>query len=378
MAKKEIVAMLLAGGQGSRLKSLTTNIAKPAVPFGGRYRIIDFTLSNCTNSGIDTVGVLTQYRPFELNSHIGTGAAWDLDFTSGGVYTLPPYVDATSSTWYEGTAHAIYRNKDFIEKYDPEYVLILSGDHIYKMNYMKMLEWHKAKAADCTIAVLEVPWEEASRYGLMNTNKDMEIVEFEEKPENPKSNLASMGIYIFTWSKLKELFETAVAQGESIEDFGYNVLPHFIQGEHKVFAYPFKGYWKDVGTIDSYWEANLEIIDPQHPLKLYDRSWIVYSGTSQQPPQYIAESAVIRNSLITDGCRVFGHVENSVLFPGAIIEEGAVVIDSVIMDGAIVSKDTYIEKAIIGEKTVVPPKTKLGDRLGETVELLVKGDEVHV
>lgn len=378
MAKKEIVAMLLAGGQGSRLKSLTTNIAKPAVPFGGRYRIIDFTLSNCTNSGIDTVGVLTQYRPFELNSHIGTGAAWDLDLNEGGVYTLPPYVDANSSTWYEGTAHAIYRNKDFIEKYDPEYVLILSGDHIYKMNYMKMLDWHKKKGADCTIAVLEVPWEEASRYGLMNTDKNMEIIEFEEKPENPKSNLASMGIYIFKWSKLKEVFDTAVERGESIEDFGYNVLPHFIEGDSKVVAYPFKGYWKDVGTVDSYWEANLEIIDPNHPLKLYDRSWIVYSGSSQRPPQYIAAGADVKSSLVTDGCQVYGTVENSVLFPGSIIEEGAVVIDSVIMDNAVVSKGAKIEKAIIGERTNVPENMELGDKLGETVELYVKGDAHNV
>lgn len=378
MEKKEIVAMLLAGGQGSRLKSLTTNIAKPAVPFGGRYRIIDFTLSNCTNSGIDTIGVLTQYRPFELNSHIGTGSAWDLDLISGGVYTLPPYVDASSSTWYEGTAHAIYRNKDFIEKYDPEYVLILSGDHIYKMNYMKMLEWHKQQEADCTIAVLEVPWEEASRYGIMNTNKEMEIVEFEEKPENPKSNLASMGIYIFTWSKLKKVFEDAVEKGESIEDFGYNVLPHFINGEAKAVAYPFKGYWKDVGTVESYWEANLEIINPQHPLKLYDRSWVIYSGSSQQPPQFIDERAEIKGSLVTDGCRVYGQVENSVLFPGVVVEEGAVVVDSVIMDNAVISKGAVIEKTIVGERTLVPEKMHLGDRQSESVELFVKGDERDV
>ena len=375
MAKKEMLAMLLAGGQGSRLRNLTENIAKPAVPFGGRYRIIDFTLSNCTNSGIDTVGVLTQYRPFELNAHIGTGAAWDLDRTYGGVYTLPPYMDEKKGNWYEGTAHAIYQNFAFIEKYDPEYILVLSGDHIYKMNYQKMLAFHKKQEADCTIAVIEVPWKDASRFGILNTGDNYRIEEFVEKPEDPKSNLASMGIYIFNWQVLKKTYQKMLAEGKSIEDFGQNIIPEFLEQRKNIYAYPFKGYWKDVGTVESFWEANLEIIDPHHPLDLSDRSWIVYSETLAYPPQYIGPKAEVKNSLGIDGCQVYGKVENSVLFPGAIIDEGAVVKNSVIMGGAHVGRDAIVEKAVVGENATVKEGIVIGSKNSESVALFVKTDE---
>ncbi|MGL5041816.1 MAG: glucose-1-phosphate adenylyltransferase [Culicoidibacterales bacterium] len=375
MAKKEMLAMLLAGGQGSRLRNLTEKVAKPAVPFGGRYRIIDFTLSNCTNSGIDTVGVLTQYRPFELNAHIGTGAAWDLDRTYGGVYTLPPYMDENKGNWYEGTAHAIYQNYAFIEKFDPEYILVLSGDHIYKMNYQKMLTFHKKQEADCTIAVIEVPWKDASRFGILNTDEAYRIEEFEEKPENPRSNLASMGIYIFNWKALKKAYKDMLDAGKSIEDFGQNIIPEFLQTRKKLYAYPFKGYWKDVGTVESYWEANLEIIDPHHPLDLSDRSWIVYSETLTYPPQYTGPNGKMKNSLGIDGCQVYGRVENSVLFPGAIIEEGAIVKNSVIMGGARISKDAIVEKTVVGEGAVVAEGCVIGSNSSEEVELFVKTDE---
>ncbi|MGL4383198.1 MAG: glucose-1-phosphate adenylyltransferase [Bacilli bacterium] len=372
MAKKEMIAMLLAGGQGSRLKELTNNVAKPAVPFGGRYKIIDFTLSNCTNSGIDTVGVLTQYRPFELNAHIGTGAAWDLDSTYGGVFTLPPYMDDKKGNWYEGTAHAIYQNYAFIERYNPEYILVLSGDHIYKMNYQKMLDYHKSKKADATIAVIEVPWKEASRFGILNTDDNFQIDSFDEKPSDPKSNLASMGIYIFNWKLLKETYADMINQGKDILDYGQDIIPEYLRSNKKLFAYPFKGYWKDVGTVESFWEANLEIIDPNHPLDLQDRSWIVYSKNLTYPPQFIGNNASITNSLSIDGCKVFGSVFNSVLFPGAVIEEGAIVENSVIMGAAIIKKNAIVKKAVIGENSIVFEGMEIGSNHSQDVTLFVK------
>ncbi|OUM87004.1 glucose-1-phosphate adenylyltransferase, partial [Parageobacillus thermoglucosidasius] len=297
MAKKKCIAMLLAGGQGSRLYSLTTNIAKPAVPFGGKYRIIDFTLSNCTNSGIDTVGVLTQYQPLLLHSYIGIGSAWDLDRRNGGVTVLPPYSASSEMKWYEGTANAIYQNINYIEQYDPDYVLVLSGDHIYKMDYGKLLDYHMMKNADVTISVIEVPWSEASRFGIMNTNEQMEITEFEEKTEHPKNNLASMGIYIFNWPLLKEYLQIDNANPHSSHDFGKDVIPLLLRNKKRLVAYLFKGYWKDVGTVKSLWEANMDLLDEANELDLFDHSWRIYSVNPNQPPQYISDEAVVVHSL---------------------------------------------------------------------------------
>ena len=313
IAKKEWIAMLLAGGQGSRLYALTRNVAKPAVPFGGKYRIIDFPLSNCVNSGIDTVGVLTQYQPLELNEYIGNGQPWDLDRIHGGVYVLPPYQKISNSNWYTGTANAIYQNINFINRYDPSYVVILSGDHIYKMDYSKMLEFHKEKQADCTIAVMEVPWEEASRFGIMACDEDKKIYEFAEKPKEPKSNLASMGIYIFTWSKLKKYLEEDEANPDSENDFGKNVIPAMLQNGERMYAYAFEGYWKDVGTIDSLWEANMDLLDPNVPLDLYDDSWKIYARNPVMPPQYVADGAVTQNAMISEGCYVEATAETALL-----------------------------------------------------------------
>lgn len=362
IVKKEWIAMLLAGGQGSRLYALTRDIAKPAVPFGGKYRIIDFPLSNCVNSGIDTVGVLTQYQPLQLNEYLGNGQPWDLDRIHGGVYVLPPYQKIANSDWYTGTANAIYQNINFINRYAPEYVVILSGDHIYKMDYSKMLEFHKEKQANCTIAVMEVPWEEASRFGIMACDEDKKIYEFAEKPKEPKSNLASMGIYIFTWSKLKKYLEEDEANPESENDFGKNVIPAMLQNGERMYAYAFQGYWKDVGTIDSLWEANMDLLDPNVPLDLYDDAWKIYARNPVMPPQYVAEGAVTQNSMISEGCIVEGDVDFSILFAGVTVEKGAVVHDSIIMPGSVIKAGAVVEYSIVAENVVVGENAQVGDR----------------
>ncbi|WP_044747487.1 glucose-1-phosphate adenylyltransferase [Bacillus alveayuensis] len=354
MVKKKCVAMLLAGGKGSRLSSLTKNLAKPAIPYGGKYRIIDFTLSNCTNSGIDTVGVLTQYQPLVLHSYIGIGSAWDLDRRNGGVTVLPPYSESSEVKWYKGTASAIYENLNYLKQYEPEYVLILSGDHIYKMDYMKMLEYHMEKEADVSISVIEVPWEEASRFGIMNTNKNMEIIEFEEKPANPKSNLASMGIYIFKWNILKEFLEMDARNPYSSHDFGKDVIPLLLEEKKKLVAYPFKGYWKDVGTVKSLWEANMDLLKDKPELDLYDQQWRIYSVNPNHPPQYIHEKAEITESLITEGCTIYGNVMHSVLFQGVTIGANALIKSSVIMPEAIVGEKAIIENAIVPSGITIP------------------------
>ena len=360
--KKEWIAMLLAGGQGSRLHTLTKNLAKPAVPFGGKYRIIDFPLSNCINSGIDTVGVLTQYQPLVLNEYIGNGQPWDLDRANGGVFVLPPYQKASGSDWYTGTANAVYQNINFIDRYSPEYVLVLSGDHIYKMDYEKMLAYHKEKGADCTIAALQVPMEEASRFGIMNTYPDGAIFEFEEKPKKPKSNLASMGIYIFTWEKMRQYLIEDEADPNSSKDFGKNILPKMLADGQKMVAYPFEGYWKDVGTIDSLWEANMDLLDPKVPLDLYDDSWKIYSRNPVMPPHYIHNGAKVENSMITEGCDIAGHVDFSILFAGVTVEEGAVVRDSIVMPGSVIRKGAVVEYAIVAENCEIGEHAVVGQR----------------
>ena len=360
--KKECVAMLLAGGQGSRLYALTHDMAKPAVPYGGKYRIIDFTLSNCVNSGIDTVGVLTQYQPLVLHDYIGNGQPWDLDKQYGGAHCLPPYQTALGAEWYKGTANAIYQNISFVDRYDPEYVVILSGDHIYKMDYNDMLEHHKKKNADATIAVLDVPMEEASRFGIMITNDEGDIVDFEEKPKHPRSTLASMGIYIFTWSKLKKyLIENENNEAED-KDFGKAISPNMMKAGEKLVAYAFDGYWKDVGTLDSLWEANMDLLNPNIPIDLYDPDWKMYSRNPVLPPQYIGENAVVENSMITDGCDVEGTVDFSVIFEGVKIEPGATVTDSIIMPGSVIKSGAVVEYAIVGENCVVGEGAQIGAR----------------
>ena len=352
--------MLLAGGQGSRLGVLTKNIAKPAVPYGGKYRIIDFPLSNCVNSGINTVGVLTQYQPLELNDYIGNGQAWDLDRIDGGVHMLSPYQQIKGMEWYKGTANAIYQNINFIDRYNPEYVAVLSGDHIYKMDYNKMLDYHKKNNAACTIAMLEVPWEEASRFGLMILNDDNSISEFEEKPKNPRSNKASMGVYIFTWSKLRQYLIDDENNPESSNDFGKDVIPAMHKAGERMFAYLFDGYWKDVGTIDSLWEANLDLLNPKVDLDLSDASWKIYSRTPTTPPQYISATADIQNSMVSEGSRVFGEVDYSILFHDVTVEEGAKVRYSIVMPGAVVKKGAYVEYSIVAEDAVIESGAKVG------------------
>ena len=360
--KKECVAMLLAGGQGSRLYALTHDMAKPAVPYGGKYRIIDFPLSNCVNSGIDTVGVLTQYQPLVLHDYIGNGQPWDLDKQYGGAHCLPPYQTALGAEWYKGTANAIYQNISFVDRYDPEYVVILSGDHIYKMDYNDMLEHHKAKNADATIAVLDVPMEEASRFGIMITNDEGDIIDFEEKPKHPRSTLASMGIYIFTWSKLKKyLIENENNEAED-KDFGKAIIPNMMKAGEKLVAYAFDGYWKDVGTLDSLWEANMDLLNPNIPIDLYDPDWKMYSRNPVLPPQYIGANAVVENSMITDGCDVEGTVDFSVIFEGVKIEAGATVTDSIIMPGSVIKSGAVVEYAIVGENCVVGEGAQIGAR----------------
>ncbi len=358
--KKECVAMLLAGGQGTRLGVLTQNVAKPAVPFGGKYRIIDFPISNTINSGIDTIGVLTQYQPFELNQYIGNGQPWDLDRLNGGAFVLPPYQRGKSGEWYKGTANAIYQNINFIDRYDPDYVLILSGDHIYKMDYSEMLEEHKKNNADCTIAVLDVSIEEASRFGIMNTREDGSVYEFEEKPKRPKSTKASMGIYIFTWSKLRSYLIRDEEDKNSSNDFGKNIIPLMLADKQRLFAYQFKGYWKDVGTISSLWEANMDLLNPQSGLVINDKNWRIYARNNANPPQYIGNEAEIADSIVSEGCYVDGRVTNSVIYYGAKISKGAEVRDSIIMPNAIIGENVRISHAIVGWDTVVGNNCVIG------------------
>lgn len=345
--------MLLAGGQGSRLYALTRKLAKPAVPFGGKYRIIDYTLSNCINSGIETVGILTQYQPLKLNTYIGTGQSWDLDRIDGGAFILPPFQKAEGADWYKGTANAIYQNINFIEEYNPDYVLVLSGDHVYKMDYSRMLERHKAAAADCTIAVIDVPIEEASRFGIMNTDEEGRIIEFEEKPANPKSTLASMGIYIFNWAKLKKYLEEDEADPNSSNDFGKNIIPAMLGKGERLFAYTFNGYWKDVGTIESLWEANMDLLDPESGMDMDDPSFKIYSKNLGLPPHYVGPRGQIKNSLVPEGCEVYGSVENSVLFLGVTVEEGAVVRNSILMHDVCIGKNAVVDRAIVAERVKV-------------------------
>ncbi|WP_068618925.1 glucose-1-phosphate adenylyltransferase [Paenibacillus tuaregi] len=371
MNKKEVVAMLLAGGQGKRLKGLTKTLAKPAVYFGGTYRIIDFPLSNCSNSGIDTVGVLTQYEPLVLHSYIGVGSDWDMERKDGGVFVLPPHEREDGSSWYRGTADAIFRNLKFIEQYNPEHVLILSGDHIYKMDYDAMLEYHKAKNADCTISVINVTTEEASRFGILNTNEDLSIYEFEEKPKHPKSTLASMGIYLFKWDVLKKHLYEDERNPESSFDFGKDIIPLMLSNGKVLYAYPFEGYWRDVGTVQSLWQSNMDLLSDEPPLDLNDPSWRIYTRSPNQPAQYIAPEAEVSNSMINEGCVVHGLVDHSVLFYGVEVGTGSVITDSVIMPNVKIGNNVRIHKAIINENLVIPEGTVLEPNPKDSDEILL-------
>ena len=351
--KNEMLGVILAGGKGTRLGKLTHNQAKPAVPFGGRYRIIDFTLSNCVNSGVKNIGVITQYQPLNLNAHIGNGASWGLDDLNAGVTILQPYSNNEGSKWFEGTAHAIYQNIGYIDQMDPEYILILSGDHIYKMDYEAMLDQHKETGASLTVAVIDVPWDEASRFGIMNTDDNNRIIDFEEKPAEPKSNHASMGIYIFNWKRLREVLVNSFTRNQDMVDFGKNVIPYYLKSGESVFAYNFKGYWKDVGTIDSLWHANMEFLDENNELNLQDRTWRIYSRNPIAPPQIIAETAKIKDAMIVDGSYIAGKVDHSILSANVRIQTGSVVTDSVIMPGAKIGKNVTIHRAIIGEGAII-------------------------
>ena len=380
--KKSMIAMILAGGQGSRLGVLTKKIAKPAVAFGGKYRIIDFTLSNCTNSGIDTVGVLTQYMPLELNAYIGNGQPWDLDRQNGGISILQPYVKGKKGEWYTGTANSIYQNMHFIEAHNPEYVLILSGDHVYKMNYRLMLEHHKNKGSVCTIAVIEVPFEEAHRFGVMNCDENERVYEFEEKPPVPKSNLASMGVYIFTWAKLKEYLIKDEANPESVNDFGKNIIPQMLKGNENLYAYKYGGYWKDVGTVESLWEANMDLLDPEVPIHLYDPPWKIYSKNPVKLPQYVGENAEITNSIVTEGCIVEGKVDHSIIFQSVKIGKNAVVSNSIVMPGVEIGDGAIVEYAIIGEESKIGEKAIIGkcepELEGKKIPITVIGQEIQI
>ena len=375
MGKKEIIAMILAGGQGSRLGVLTKNLAKPAVPFGGKYRIIDFPLSNCANSGIYTVGVLTQYKPLELNSHIGIGDAWDLDRRDGGVAILPPYQKEKGGDWYKGTANAIYQNIEYVDRYDPEYVLILSGDHIYKMDYDKMLEFHKEKNADATIAVIEVSMEEATRFGIMNTREDKTIYEFEEKPAHPKSTNASMGVYIFNWKVLKKYLQEDELDETSDNDFGKNIIPKMLNDNKRMVAFPFKGYWKDVGTIDSLWEANMDLLNRSEELDLKNKEWKIYSKNPVRPAQYIGQDAKVRNSLVTEGCLIDGVIENSIVSQGVYVGKNTIIKDSVIMPNARIEDNVIIEKAIVGADAVIGRECRVGN--GENIAVVAANSNLE-
>ena len=375
---KEMIAMLLAGGQGSRLYALTQKLAKPAVPFGGKYRIIDFPLSNCVNSGIDTVGILTQYQPMVLNEYIGNGQPWDLDRLYGGVHVLPPYQKASGSDWYKGTANAIYQNIPFIERYDPQYVIILSGDQICKQDYSDFLRFHKEKGAEFSVAVMEVPWDEASRFGLMVADGDDRITEFQEKPKNPKSNLASMGIYIFNWDILKKYLIEDEADPNSENDFGNNIIPNLLKDGRKMYAYHFAGYWKDVGTISSLWEANMDLINSKNELDLNDDSWKIYTEDTTVLPQYVGPTAEIERAFINQGCVINGKVKNSVLFTGARVGEGAQIIDSVLMPGVEVEEGAVVTRALVADGVKIGKNAVVGSADSEHIELVskrVKGDE---
>ena len=362
MARKmECIAMLLAGGQGSRLGILTKKIAKPAVPYGGKYRIIDFPLSNCVNSGISTVGVLTQYQPLELNDYIGNGQPWELDRLDGGVHILPPYQSATGASWYKGTANAIYQNLSFIDRYDPKYVIILSGDQICKQDYSDFLRFHKEKNAEFSVAVMEVPWSEASRFGLMVTDEDDRINAFQEKPKEPKSNLASMGIYIFNWDVLKKYLEEDEADPNSKNAFGMNIIPALLRDGRRMYADRFAGYWRDVGTIDSLWEANMEVLDPENSgIDIFDKTWKIYSRNPVLPAQKIGPRAVVQDSLVTENCKIYGNVRHSVLSAGVVVEEGATVEDAVLMDGVVVKAGAVVKRCILAEDVVVGAGAKVG------------------
>ncbi|MCH3965584.1 MAG: glucose-1-phosphate adenylyltransferase [Clostridium sp.] len=374
MKKKEVVSMILAGGQGSRLGILTKRLAKPAVPFGGKYRIIDFALSNCSNSGIYTVGVLTQYKPLELNSHIGIGSPWDLDRRDGGVYILPPYQEENGGNWYRGTADAIYQNMSFIDNYNPEYVLVLSGDHIYKMDYSHMLNFHKEKGADVTIAVIKVPIEETYRFGIMSTRDDMSIYEFEEKPKAAKSTNASMGVYIFNWKLLKKFLRSDHNNKNSSNDFGKNIIPNMLDSGLNIYAYPFKGYWKDVGTVKSLWEANMDLLREDNELNLRDPKWRIYSVNHMEPAQYIGPNANIKSSIAVDGCEIYGKVLHSIIFSGSVIGKNSEIIDSVVMPNTRIGDNVIINKAIIGSNVIV----RRDSVIGNGNEITVVGSNVDV
>ena len=360
MQNKDCIALILAGGQGSRLGVLTKKVAKPAVNFGGKYRIIDFPLSNCTNSNIDTVGVLTQYQPLELNSYIGSGQPWDLDRSFGGVYLLPPYMKSESGTWYKGTANAIFQNMNFIQMFNPRNVLILSGDHIYKMNYAKMLEAHNKSDADVTISCIRVPWDQANRFGIMETDRNLRIKNFFEKPENPISNMASMGVYIFKWEILKDYLVKDEQDEKSSNDFGKNIIPKMLKDGRRMYAYKFKGYWKDVGTIYSLWEANMELLHKKPAMNLFDKGWRIYSKNAIQPPHYTAEGAVIKDSMVTEGSVIYGKVKNSIISSGVRIGKNSTVEDSVLFPGVVIEDECIVKKAIIGERSVVMEGSQIG------------------
>lgn len=369
-----MVCMLLAGGQGSRLKALTRNTAKPAVPFGGKYRIIDFALSNATNSDIHDIGILTQYKPFRLNEHIGIGAAWDYDRTYGGLRLLSPFYSEEGGRWYDGTANAIYENMSYLDNLNPKYVLILSGDHIYKMNYNELLDVHIRKGAEATIAVMEVPWDEAPRFGIMNTDEENRILEFEEKPTKPKSNLASMGIYIFNWPTLRKALIEDYKDKNSTYDFGHDIIPKMLKAKMPLYVYRFKGYWKDVGTIKSYWEANLDMIDPNNGLNIYEKNWRIYTSAKNLPPHFIAQEAGVSNSLVNEACRVYGKVQHCVLFTNVTVEEGAEVRDSVILSGSVIQKGAKVVHAVVGENEVIRAGQEIGEDTSGAVYLVADGN----
>lgn len=361
MIKKKVVAMLLAGGQGSRLKTLTKDVAKPAVPYGGKYRIIDFPLSNATNSGISDIGVLTQYKPALLNSHIGIGSAWDFDRNIGGLRILQPFTSEDGGRWYTGTANAIYENIDYLEEIDAEYVLILSADHIYKMNYNDLLDAHREKGADVTIGVIEVPWEEAPRFGIVNVDEGMKIVEFEEKPEHPKNNMASMGIYMFDWKKLKRYLIEDAENKDSNHDFGQDILPKMLEDGNKMYAWNYKGYWKDVGTVRSFWESNMDLLNENNTLNLYDKNWRIYTRSRNLPAQYIGDTAIIKNSLVNEGCSVKGEIYNSIIFSEVRIEEGAVINNSVIMSKCFIKKGAKLNNCVVHEGMTIEEDVTIGE-----------------
>lgn len=375
MKKKEMIAMILAGGQGARLLSLTTKVAKPAVPYGGKYRIIDFTLSNCANSNIDTVGILTQYQPLSLNSHVGIGIPWDLDRRHGGVKILPPYTSEEGGRWYLGTANAVYENLNFVDMHDPEYVLVLSGDHIYKMDYQKMLAKHKAAHADVTISVIRVPLEEASRFGILNTDENLKIISFDEKPKEPKSDLASMGIYIFKWSVLRAYLVEDNLDPMSDHDFGKDIIPKMLKDQLNLIGYVFDDYWKDVGTIKSFWEGNMDLLDRQSKFDLYDSKWRIYTKNDDLPAHYIGEEAVVENSMVNEGCEVNGMVKNSILFTKIVVGKGAQVIDSVIFPGVVIEPGAIVHRAIVMNNHVVKSTDRIGSPDSDDIVLVGSGDD---